>query len=241
MMRRYFIMMLCLMLAPGAVASPSDSTVVDRFEARQLILPGALVAVGAFGAANGWMRHIDREITDAIGTNHRYACSDYLQFVGIGANVALGSIGVKARHSLRDRALVTATAWVALECMVQGVKRTVDRSRPDGTDDNSFPSGHAARAFLGAELVRMEYGTWYGAGAYALAAAVSTFRVCGMHHWTSDVIAGAGMGILAARVGSWLLLVEKRLFGLSDDRGMVVMPVCNVAERSVSMSFSMAF
>ena len=35
-------------------------------------------------------------------------------------------------------------------------------------------------------------------------------------HWFSDVLAGAGIGILSAHIGSWLLDPAKRMFGIPD-------------------------
>lgn len=54
---------------------------------------------------------------------------------------------------------------------------------------------------MGAELVRIEYGGWYGAGAYAVAAGVGFMRMYNGRHWLHDVVAGAGVGILSARIG----------------------------------------
>ncbi|MBQ1177891.1 MAG: phosphatase PAP2 family protein, partial [Bacteroidaceae bacterium] len=71
-----------------------------------------------------------------------------------------------------------------------------------------FPSGHTATTFMGAELVRIEYGDehpWLAAGAYTLATAVGVLRVYNDRHWFTDVFAGAGVGILSARIGYWLL------------------------------------
>ena len=54
---------------------------------------------------------------------------------------------------------------------------------------------------MGAELVRMEYGGWYGIGAYTIAVGVGFMRMYNGRHWLHDVVAGAGVGILSARVG----------------------------------------
>ena len=68
----------------------------------------------------------------------------------------------------------------------------------------SFPSGHTGTAFLGAELVRKEYGWGWGSAAYAVASTTAVLRMYNNEHWLSDVIAGAGLGILCANVGTWL-------------------------------------
>ena len=58
---------------------------------------------------------------------------------------------------------------------------------------------------MGAELVRQEYGTWYGVAAYTVATAIGVARIYNDRHWASDVVAGAGFGVLSAKVGYWLL------------------------------------
>ncbi len=56
---------------------------------------------------------------------------------------------------------------------------------------------------MGAELVRIEYGGWYGVGAYAVATTVGFMRMYNGKHYFHDVVAGAGVGILSARIGEW--------------------------------------
>ena len=69
---------------------PVDSTsVLDRhkngspgFNAKQLILPGALVAVGTFGVYNGAFRKLDQNIKnrmDDLRGNHFFRADDYIQ------------------------------------------------------------------------------------------------------------------------------------------------------------------
>ena len=138
---------------------------------------------------------------------------DGLQYVPFAAAVGLDFCGVEARHPLRERIALAATAYTALTGVAGGLKLTVSEWRPDDSDDRSFPSGHAARAFAGAELVRSEYGWQWGVCAYAVATGVSVLRVAGDHHYVHDVLAGAAIGVLSARVAYWLLPIERQVFG----------------------------
>ncbi len=65
---------------------------------------------------------------------------------------------------------------------------------------------------MGAELVRMEYGGWYGIGAYTIAVGVGFMRMYNGRHWLHDVVAGAGVGILSARVGEWSCRLWQKIF-----------------------------
>ena len=57
--------------------------------------------------------------------------------------------------------------------MVQALKYTVRRERPDGSNNKSFPSGHAASAFATATVLQRHYGWKVGAPAYALGSYVA--------------------------------------------------------------------
>lgn len=78
------------------------------------------------------------------------------------------------------------------------LKWTIARERPDGSDDNSFPSGHTSAAFQGASFIQMRYGWKTGLPAYAGATFVAFSRVYADRHYVSDVVAGAALGTLSS-------------------------------------------
>ena len=85
---------------------------------------------------------------------------------------------------------------------VFAVKNLTNITRPDGTA-TAFPSGHTAQAFLAASIVHTEFrdkSQWYGIGAYTIATSVAAYRMINNKHWQSDVVAGAGFGILSAHL-----------------------------------------
>lgn len=64
---------------------------------------------------------------------------DGLQYVPFAAAVGLDFCGVEARHPLRERIALAATAYTALTGVAGGLKLTVSEWRPDDSDDRSFP------------------------------------------------------------------------------------------------------
>ncbi|MDE6303791.1 MAG: phosphatase PAP2 family protein [Paramuribaculum sp.] len=185
-----------------------------RPEAGQLIVPLTLMVAGTAGAFTGWGKHVDPKITRAVGARHRWRIDEVTQFVPYAAELFLEPLGAECDAPFSDRALSAATSAILLEAVVQPVKRVVKRERPDMSDNHSFPSGHTALAFAGAELTRQFYGPWWGAGAYCMASFTGFLRVRNRRHWLTDVAAGAGTGILAARAALWLLPLERRWFHL---------------------------
>jgi undecaprenyl-diphosphatase len=105
--------------------------------------------------------------------------------------------------------------WISiLAALVMTLKFIIKRKRPEGewgaiyrnTDPHSFPSGHAARAFLIAVLASLLGPVWLAALLWIWAPLVCLARVAMGVHYISDVIAGAIVGILVALLG-WQLSV----------------------------------
>ncbi len=216
-----------------------------RFSVKQCIIPAAFIAVGSWGVRNGFIRHIDNSVRDGmedLSDGRHFHGDDYLQYLPAAAHLLMGAFGVKALHPFKERLALLATSYVVMAAVTNTLKYTVDETRPDG-DRHSFPSGHAAVAFMGAELIRSEYGTWYGVGAYAVACGVSFFRLYNDRHWLNDILAGAGIGILSARVGYWLLPLERKLFKMNPGSGAVVAacPSYDMAARAVTGAVSIIF
>ena len=108
---------------------------------------------------------------------------------------------------------------------VQVFKMATGVERPDGSNHQSFPSGHTATAFTGAHILFKEYKDvtpWIGVAGYATATTVGAMRVFNRRHWVSDVVTGAGAGILSAEIGYLLLPVFHRIIGVEESKSNLV-------------------
>lgn len=143
------------------------------------------------------------------------AAGDICQYVPTTLHLGLGLVGVQSKKPFADRVIESAIAHTISIGVGYALKYTVREQRPDG-GPHSFPSGHTLMAFTGAELMRIDYGNGIGAGAYALSAGVAASRVFARRHWIWDVLAGAGLGIVSAHAGVWLLQPVKNLLGLPE-------------------------
>lgn len=108
---------------------------------------------------------------------------------------------------------VTQFFWIAvLAVVVMAVKFTVRRRRPEGewgaiyrnTDPHSFPSGHAARAFLIAVIAAGLGPPWLAVILWVWAPLVALARAAMGVHFLSDVVAGAVVGIAVGVLAFWL-------------------------------------
>jgi len=110
---------------------------------------------------------------------------------------------------------------------VSSIKEITHEQRPNGADYLSFPSGHTAEAFASAEFLMQEYknvSIWYGIGGYAVATSVAFLRMYNNKHWLSDVIAGAGFGIISTRLAYVLYPKIKKLFSRTPIPNSALMP-----------------
>ncbi len=97
---------------------------------------------------------------------------------------------------------------LAINFAAKLLKKALPERRPDGKDDKSFPSEHAAQCVAAAMLIEREHPGKLGAIAYGTAAAVSLSRIEGGRHHPRDVIAGALLGVatvwVSLRIGGWI-------------------------------------
>lgn len=209
---------LCTLFCVQADAR-NDSTCITpqacRFEYRQILFPAISVGIGTAGVYDGAFiglkNSIKNDLADLRG-NHYFHADDYIQYLPAVAYLGLGAVGVKSEHTFKERFVAGATAHIVMAALTNGLKYSIREQRPDTRARNSFPSGHTALVFTGAELMRIEYGPWYGLAAYTVAAGVAFLRMYNNRHWLNDVIAGAGIGILSARIGYWMLPLYQRWF-----------------------------
>lgn len=186
-----------------------------KFRYKQLIVPSAMLVMGYIGVENGWLRHVNQEARHTLRHHSNTQSADnYLQYLPLICNYGLSALGAKAKHNYGERTIALATSYLALAGIVNGLKFAIDAPRPFGSATNSFPSGHTATAFMGAEIIRQEYkeSPIYAIAAYTFAAGIGYARIYNDRHWLNDVVAGAGAGILSARIGYWLLPYTQRIF-----------------------------
>ncbi|PWK80052.1 membrane-associated phospholipid phosphatase [Mucilaginibacter oryzae] len=183
------------------------------------IPPAAFVTYGLLSLKVKFIRNIDYDVRDDMNKDHpgfHTSVDNYLQYAPIISVYGLNAVGVHGKNTFIDRTLLLALSEAIFAGTTFGLKRITHRTRPDGSDNMSFPSGHTGNAFVSAEFMAQEYGERspvYGGVGYAFATTTAILRVYNNKHWFSDIIAGAGFGILSTKAAYYLYpLIRNSLF-----------------------------
>ena len=215
------------------------------FPVQKFILPAAMVAYGFAGLHVTQLQSLNKGVKDEIYDDHPHApfhLDNYLMYAPAATVYALDALGVKGRHSFKDKTILLLMSQLFTQGAVFSLKGQSHVLRPDGSAYNSFPSGHTATAFANAEFMRLEYkdvSPWYGVAGYAMATATGVLRMYNNKHWFNDVVAGAGFGIAGTRLAYWLYpKIQHSLFKGSP--GTVLMPTYQSGSVGLAFAKSLA-
>ena len=211
-----------------------------QFSAKQLIVPGILIGAGIYGTIDA---QTDKKIRNqTVKWNGNTSIDEIFPAVAPISVYVLNWYGVRGKHNFIDRSVILGTSAILTIGSTSLLKQIIHTPRPDGNRNDAFPSRHTALAFAGAEFLRQEFkdqSAWYGIAGYTFATATGFLRIYNNRHWTSDVLAGAGIGILATQASYWLYPEIRKLYaGSKLDRAMLV-PFGN--KQGLGLSFSANF
>jgi membrane-associated phospholipid phosphatase len=170
---------------------------------RAVAIPAVLIGYGALTAqGDAGINRSAREFTQKQFRPVNTMIDNtviFLPYLELGA-VALA--GVESRNDRINTLLIIGKGELIMLASTFATKFITNIDRPNG-EKYAFPSGHVAQAFLAASIVHTEFrdkSQWYGVGAYTIATGVGALRMINNKHWQSDVVAGAGFGILSAHL-----------------------------------------
>jgi len=177
----------------------------SRLWQKALAAPIVLISAGAYAT-------IDNDLIDRIEIQEernewmpgfRHHADDYLQYAPIAAVYGLNAFGLKGKNDFVNRSAILIKSELLMAALTFSLKKITAVPRPDTGQPTSFPSGHTAQAFAAATFMAKEYGRQdisYIIGAYSLATGIGLMRIMNNRHWMSDVLAGAGIGILSTNI-----------------------------------------
>lgn len=196
----------------------------NAFKFKQLIIPTSLISYGFVALNNQGLQTLNKNAKrnfNKSGTYYTTTVDNYIQYAPAIAVYVLNAVGIKGQNNFRDRTVIYALSNVFSCVMVSPLKSISKMERPDQSACNSFSSGHTSTAFAAAEFLRQEYkdvSPWYGVGGYLVATATGILRVYNNRHWLSDIVAGAGIGILSTKAVYWIYpFVKRKVFKVKEE------------------------
>ena len=213
-----------------------------KFNYKSFIIPSILLTYGIVGIHNPELKLINNEIKQEVleHIDKKITIDDISQYTPILAVYGLDMLGISGKNNLKDRTIILGTAYLLMSSTVVGLKTIIDEERPDNSSKNSFPSGHTATAFMGAEFLYQEYkekSILYGILGYVVATGTGLFRIYNDRHWLTDVAAGAGIGILSTKIAylthPW---VKKKIFKDKKKSNTLILPFYN--NKNIGLSFT---
>jgi hypothetical protein len=163
----------------------------------------AAIGGGLAAAAHPADRTLNaRLISHDDAVNTAFAPGKYL---GDTPEQVAASLGTYAFGRIFDKPKVAhlgmdlVQAQILTELLVEPIKFATRRERPDGSNRQSFPSGHAAITFATATVIERHLGWRKSLLGYAIASYVAASRLHDNRHYLSDVIFGAAVGSIAGR------------------------------------------
>lgn len=209
---RLWLALVGVLVIPSTLAQTNDSLLYNpdhTFTWQQSVAPSLLIASGTVISFSPLHNSFDSKVRDWLQDDKhlRKEIENSVQYIPIASVLVLKACGIESRHNWRDLIFLEAGSALFAFSLNTGLKHALDVERPYPGVYTSFPSGHTVTAFLGAEILRREYGKQYpgiAIAGYTVATGVGIMRMYNNRHWASDVLAGAGVGILSASIMYWL-------------------------------------
>lgn len=229
---------------PDSVVN-SESSLQKTGKIAGVAIPSLMVTYGVLSFESKALKDFDNDVrtglNDKLNLKH---IDDFAWFTPAALAFGLNLSGNKGKHEFWDMAALYTLSNVVNVGIVYGLKTGTSRERPDASDRKSFPSMHTSTAFVAAEFLRMEYGdksVWYGVGGYTIATMTGVARIVNNKHWFSDVIAGAGVGVLSAKFAYYVYPYLKTAFIKKESQKQQAVIFPGYTDGSVSLNVFWTF
>jgi len=211
-----------------------------------IAIPAAMITYGTISLGNNGLRQFDYAVRDDLLEDNALwnkKWDDYLMFSPAVAAFGMKLCGVQSIHQTKDMVILYTLSNVLNLGIVGGTKFIVCRKRPDNHSGyQSFPSGHTAAAFAAAEFLHQEYknqSVWISADGYSMASLIGVSRIYNNKHWISDVVAGAGIGILSTKAVYWVYpCLQRTVDKKGKETNAVILPSYDQGNWEVNFSCS---
>lgn len=227
---KLFTLLLSIFVFIGHAQSNDTISVIknqDKITYKQFIAPAALITAGTLILNTNLNTNLQVKARNFFGNEFHTSVDNILLFVP-AAQIYLGkTLGYKPKNDFQHQTINIVIANVIAIGATEIVKHAVGEERPDLSDNLSFPSGHTTIAFTNAALLYYEFkdsNLWYASSGFLFATATAALRVANNKHYTSDVLAGAGIGIASGLIVSYWNPFKSVTFGKKKKTTAYVFP-----------------
>lgn len=203
-----------------------------------LIIPVTLIGAGLLVNKTSFERSVNRDIRDYVGNDYYFGIDNYTQHIPYIEMYIADIAGVKAKNHWFDQTKYLFISNLISSGTTHFLKIWTKKPRPAGADD-SFPSGHTTFAFTNATVLYNEFSQSSDALAYsgyAFATTTGMFRMINNKHWLSDVLVGAGIGIIATEL-VYYIEPFKNFNPFKDSENMSLIPIYNDTEYALYFTY----
>lgn len=113
--------------------------------------------------------------------------------------IITSKVAGESNREMLEKLEFAVSALVANGVTTIILKKLSGRERPNRSNSRSMPSGHTSQSFAVAAVANELYGNKVGTVAFLIAGLVAISRINDNEHYLSDVIMGAGLGIIIGR------------------------------------------
>jgi membrane-associated phospholipid phosphatase len=188
----------------------------NKISYKQFIAPAALVTTGALLLNTALTTDLQNNANRFFGKDFHTSADNYIQFAPV-AQIYLGkTFGFQSKNDCKHQTINIVIANAIIATVVFSTKSITQQKRPDHSNNLSFPSGHTATAFTNGALLYYEYkdsNVWYASSGFLFATATGVLRIANNRHYTSDVLAGAGIGLASGLIVSYWNPFKSMSFG----------------------------
>ena len=179
----------------------AQDTTVQKFW-KKTIVPAALIGTGLALNGSDFEHNFRHAIREKTGDDFEYKIDNYFQYVPVVELYISDIWGVKAKNHWFDQTKYLFISNILTTAITQGLKHTTLKIRPNGAP-YAFPSGHTTLAFTNATVLYNEFkdsSPFLAYSGYFFSTTTGAFRILNDKHWLSDILTGAGIGIIATNL-----------------------------------------
>ncbi|MBE9469509.1 MAG: phosphatase PAP2 family protein [Bacteroidetes bacterium] len=196
-MIKILLIYLILFLSVNVYSQKKDTINKNTLITKNEIIPISLITAGSI--LNFGNRKYDfQSYIKKTNTN----VDDYIQYAPTGIMYISDAIGIKHKNTAFNQTKYLFLSELSAGLIVLFLKNISNIESPN-KENYSFPSGHTTQSFVGATTLYNEfkdYNKLIAYSGYFFSSATGILRITNNKHWISDVLCGAGIGIIITNV-----------------------------------------